>query len=88
MMRPTLVTVLTTKKKSSENRTIRDDFFNDIDQYLKENYSLWLSALPKLKLIKVIDVSGRAILLTYSVVAGWHPACAARAEVSPLRSIC
>jgi hypothetical protein len=72
MMRPTLVTMLTTKKKSSENRTIRDDFFNDINQYLKENYSLWLSAIPKLKLIKVIEVSNRAISLAYSVAAGWH----------------
>src|SRR5690606_1971881 len=55
MMRPTLVRVLAIKKKSSEKKTIRDDFFNDMNRYLKENYSLWLSAKPKLKLIKVID---------------------------------
>ena len=33
--------------------------FNDMNRYLKENYSLWLSAKPKLKLIKVIDISRR-----------------------------
>ena len=59
MMRPTLVRVLAIKKKSCEKKTIRDDYFNDMIRYLKENYSLWLSAKPKLKLIKVIDVSRR-----------------------------
>jgi hypothetical protein len=49
--------VLTTKKKSRAKRTIRDDFFNDMDRYLKNKHSLSLSADPKLKLIKVINVS-------------------------------
>ena len=43
MMSPTLVMVLATKKKSRENRIIRDDFFNDIT-HLRDLISLWLSA--------------------------------------------
>lgn len=65
--------------------------FNDMDRYLKNKHSLSLSADPKLKLIKVINVSPStavAMLSLYSAAAGWHPVFAVTVVAFRRRSVC